>query len=177
MWSRLLLPMIIFLFYADARCEVQKLSEQSWWSAYGGVRDDGLFTCALVTATPDGRGGKFVIEHLSGTETLSIRMVKPTWTVPKGKFIDVIVQFGFLPARWNIRMYGRGHEFQGEVPGSKASEFMSGFRGSGRIDVTFPGGTETPWSLATGGEGIVEPDFAKCLRMNIRPSPASPTQP
>jgi len=161
---------------SGAQAEVQKLAEAGWWAVHGGIRDDGAFTCALVTATPDGRGGQFIIEHLHGTNSLFIRMLKPSWTMPRGKSFIVTIQFGFLPPK-NVEMLGSGTELRAELPWSQASEFMRQFQGSGRIDVTFNGGTESPWSLATGGEGIVEPYFVKCLNMTVQRPASPPTQP
>jgi len=172
-----LFAIVILVTGTSARSDVQKLSESGFWAAHAGVRDDGKFICALVTGTLDGSGGQFIIEKLLDDETLSIRLLKPTWNLPPGKRTNVIIQFGFIPTRWNIPMYGSGHEIRGELPWGRVSDFMSGFRGSGRIDVTFPSGTETPWQLGTAGEGIVEADFMKWLKMNLRPQTTAPTQP
>ena len=141
-----------------AQAEIQKLSEVAWWAAHGGIREDGAFICAMVTSTPDGRDGKFVIEYIKGTNVFLLRMLKPTWAIPKMSRKQVALRFGYGPI-WNIDAVGDGAELRGALPLRELERFLSGFQSSGRIDITFIGGTETPWSLATGGGGFVETDF------------------
>jgi hypothetical protein len=160
--------------YAEA--EMQKLSEVSWWTAYGGINDDGTFTCAMVTTTPGGRGGKLVIEHVKGADVFLVRMLKPSWTIEKGARKSVALQFGYGRI-WELPAIGSGIELRAAIPLQNFDAFMSGFQRAGRIDVTFIGGTEAPWELATGGGGFVEPDFIKCIRMSIPVKPEPPTQP
>lgn len=160
----------------QASAEMQKLNEVAWWAAYGGVNDEGAFTCAMVTTAPDGRGGKFVIEHRNGTDALLVRFLKPTWQIPKGEQKRVVLQFGYNPP-WKVGVIGDGSELRGVIPLTDAGAFLSGFQSAGRIDVTFIGGTETPWELATGGGGYVEDDFLKCMRMSLPVKQPAPTQP
>ncbi len=160
----------------NVQAEMQKLSEVSWWAAYGGSNKEGAFTCAMVTTTPDSRGGKLVIEHVKGADVFLVRMLKPTWTIEKGAHKKVALQFGYGRI-WQLSAMGSGTELRAAIPLRNLEAFMSGFQSAGRIDVTFVGGTETPWQLATGGGGLVEPDFIKCIRMSMPVTPTPPTQP
>jgi hypothetical protein len=166
----------VVLISTSATAEMQKLSEVSWWAAYGGVNDEGRFSCAMVSTTPDGRGAKLVIEHHKDSSVFLVRMLKPTWTVERGARKNVMLQFGY-GRTWNLNAVGSGTELRAALPLTDLQTFLSGFQSAGRIDVTFIGGTETPWELATGGGGIVEPDFIKCIRMSIPTKPNAPTQP
>jgi hypothetical protein len=131
----------------------------------------------MVTVTPDGRDGKFVIEYVKGKNVFLVRMLKPTWTVPKGSRKQVALRFGYGRI-WNIDAIGEGVELRGALPLRDLDAFLSGFQSSGSIDITFVGGTEPPWNLATGGGGFVELDFLRCLRMTIPTGPTAPaTQP
>ncbi len=171
-----LLSIALAFLPACAGAEMQKLNEVAWWAAYGGINDEGAFTCAMVTTTPDGRGAKFVIEHRKGSNTLLVRFLKPTWVVPRGARKQVVVQFGYNQP-WSVVAIGFGNELRGGIPLRDADAFLSGFQSAGRIEVTFIGGTETPWELATGGGGFVEADFRKCIRMSIPVQQRPPTQP
>jgi len=166
----------VLLLLTNAQAEMQKLSETSYWAAYGGINDDGAFTCAMVSPATDGNGGKLVIEHAKGADAFLVRIVKPSWTIEKGARKNVALQFGFGRI-WHLSAIGSGTELRAAIPLQDLSTFLSGFQSAGRIDVTFIGGTEPPWQFATGGGGIVEPYFIKCIRMSIPVSPAPPTQP
>jgi hypothetical protein len=155
---------------------MQKLNEVGWWAAYAGINDEGTFTCAMVTSTPDGREGKFVLEHRKDSDVLLVRFLKPTWTIPKGDEKQVVLQFGYNQP-WKVATVGSGNELRGALPLRDVDAFLSGFQKAGRIDVTFVGGTETPWQIATGGGGFVEADFRKCVQMSIPKQSKSPTQP
>jgi len=155
---------------------MQKLSEVSWWAAYGGINDEGAFACAMVTTTPNGIDGKLVIEHVKGANVFLVRILKPSWTIERGAEKNVTLQFGY-GRLWQLSAIGSGTELRAALPLRDFDLFMSGFQSAGRIDVTFIGGTEPPWQLATGGGGIVEPDFIKCIRMSMPVAHTPPTQP
>jgi hypothetical protein len=176
MKTALLAGAIIAGLSSAALAKIEKLSEVAWWAAHGGLREDGAFVCAMVTSTPDGRDGKLVIEYVKGTDVFRIRMLKPTWAIPQGSQKRVSLRFGYGQI-WNIDTIGSATELTGVLPLRNLEEFLSGFQSAGRIDLTFIGGSETPWSLATGGGGIVAGDFLRCIRMSVPVKPPVPTQP
>jgi hypothetical protein len=155
---------------------MEKLSEVDWWAAHGGAREDGAHVCALVTVTPDGRGGKLVIEHVSGSNNFLIRLLKPDWSIPTGQKSRITLQFGYNKGQ-SVAAVGSEHELRIQMPLENLDAFLSGFRSAGRLDVVFLNGNETAWSLAAGGEGFVEPDFIKCIKMAIPAKPKPATQP
>jgi hypothetical protein len=176
--SRISFSAAVFLsLTVSGHAEMQKLEEVAWWAAYGGFDADDRFKCALVTATPDGRDGKFVIEHWKDHDQLLLRFIKPSWMIEEGARKKLTLQFGYGRI-WNLEAVGWKQEVRVNIPLSNADAFLSGFHSAGRIDVVFLGGTETSWQLATGGGGLIMPAFIKCIRMTgpaANPGPA--TQP
>jgi hypothetical protein len=177
MKCRIALGLTCGLYAQFAHAEMQKLAEVTWWAAYGGVADNGVFTCAMLTSTPDGRGGQFIIEHRAGGDALLLRFLKPTWAIEPGSKKQFNLRFGYYGPLWEVSAIGEGAEVRGGIPVGDAEKFLSGFQGAGRIDVEFIGGTETPWELTTSGGGFVLPDFLKCIRMQVPVEASPPTQP
>ncbi|HJU10451.1 MAG TPA: hypothetical protein VJ728_06230 [Candidatus Binataceae bacterium] len=174
---RLLIGAIIALvIVSPAIAGIEKLSEVAWWAAYGGTREDGAFVCAMVTVTPENQDRKFIIEHVVGTKALTIRLLKSTWTIPAGTSTEFTVKFGYVKAVPLVAM-GEGAEMKSLFPLAQASSFLSGFRSTASLEIDFQRGNEPPWSLSTGGEGFVEPDFIKCIKMNAPQATHPPTQP
>jgi hypothetical protein len=157
-----------------AYAEVVEIAKQGWWGVSGGQREDGAFVCAMVSPSPTVEGAKIVLEYTKGARNLVVRLLKPTWTIPMGKRVSVILQFGFN-APFSLNMTGGAVELRGEV--YQYEHFMAGFQSAGRIDVTFPSGSEPLWQFSTAGAGIVEPQFRNCVAMQNPVKASPPTQP
>jgi hypothetical protein len=63
MGLRIPFTVCLILLTSTSHAALEQLSKVALWAAYGGIESDGSFKCAMVTATPDGRGGQFIIEY------------------------------------------------------------------------------------------------------------------
>lgn len=170
-----LAAILLSLLCGTTLADFKKIAEASWWSVIEGIRNDGTPFCAMISRTPYGTGN-IVIAYTKGASSYEIILTKHDWAIPDGTRGSVVIRFGYRPP-WKIATIASGRKLRGEIPMQNIDVFMSGFQAAGRIDVTFTAGNEPPWEFATGGGGIIEPDFAKCIFAQNPRKPPPPTQP
>jgi hypothetical protein len=174
--SKTIATFVLLIFLgASARAELKKIAGVSWWSVYSSTRPDGTPGCAMISRTPYGIGN-MSIEYTKGAPTYELILAKPGWAVPKGTRGTIVMQFGYQPP-FTFQTIGSGAKLRSEISMQQINAFLSGFNGAGRIDVTFTAGNEPRWEFATGGGGIVLPDFANCVHALNPRKPSPPTQP
>lgn len=171
---RALLALAVALIAFPASADVQKLYESGAWAAFAGTNDQGKFTCALMTAGPD--AGRFLIEYEAGQQHVFLRMLKPSWRIPRGTTRNIIVS-STMRIVYSVPAQGDETELRGYFEPRNLGGLFSALQTAIPLNIQFIGGTEPDWSLATDGFYFVQPYFESCLKMPSVTPPTAPTQP
>ena len=153
------------------------------WDAFSGTGDDGKPVCGIGTTNPaDGRS--FSIRFIIGGEDVSFQAKKPSWTIPDGTQLPLVMQIG-LDAPWNQQGTGHGQVVDWTLDRTTIQTFDAQFRRAGSMTLTFPSGNEAPWILSLSGSMAASNAFGRCItdltrRTGVQSAPAAPaaaTQP
>ena len=153
------------------------------WDAFSGTGDDGKQVCGIGTTNPaDGR--VFSIRFAIGGEDVSFQVKKPSWTIPDGSQLPMVLQIG-LNAPWNLQGTGHGQIVEWTLDRTVIQTFDAQFRPADAMTLTFPSGNEPPWVLSLIGSTAASNAFGRCItdltqRAGVQPAPTAPagaTQP
>jgi hypothetical protein len=153
------------------------------WDAFTGPGSDGKMVCGIGSTNPaDNRS--FSIRFAIGGDNVSFQARKPTWNIPAGTPLPVVVQIGLDPP-WNLQSVGNGQVVEWAMDSTAMQTFDAQFRRAGTMTVTFPSGNEPPWTVGLNGSTAISNAFGRCVtdltqRTNAQQptaAPATPTQP
>jgi hypothetical protein len=172
---------------AAALAQMQTYYHAGAWDAFSGRGDTGGPVCGVGTTNPsDNR--RFSIRFDIGGTTTSLAASKPDWSVPANTHVTVVMQVG-LNTPWTLPGIGHDHDIAWTLDPAAMQAFDRQFRGASSMTLTFPDGTEPPWSLSLAGSTAVSDTFGRCIRdltrqvqanpppPNGAPAPQGPTQP
>lgn len=148
------------------------------WRAFSGTTEQNRLVCGMATGNPtDGRS--LEISAVIGEPRLQFAASKPTWDIPPGTAIPVVVQAsGAVP--WTAEATGRAHAIAWSLGETEASAFGSAFRALNEMTISFPSGSEPPWRLLLTGSSAVDSTFRRCITDYTARAAAAqqgPTQP
>lgn len=150
------------------------------WRAFSGADEQNRLVCGMATGNPtDGRS--LEIREVIGTPQLQFVASKPTWQIPPGTSIPVVMQeSGVVP--WTLEAKGQGHTMTWALPQTDANLFEGAFRGGSQMTISFPSGNEPPWQVSLTGSNAVDNTFRRCVqdytaRAAATAQPAAPSQP
>ena len=154
------------------------------WDAFSGPGTDGKMVCGVGSTNPsDSRA--FSLRFEIGGDSVQFQAKKPTWTIPSGTQISVVVQIG-LDTPWNFQGSGDGQVVQWTLDRSDMQTFDAQFRQASSMTVSFPSGNEPPWTVGLNGSTAISNAFGRCVtdltqRTAAQQQPAAaaagPTQP
>jgi hypothetical protein len=153
------------------------------WDAFSGPGADGKMVCGVGSTNPsDSRA--FSLRFEIGSDSVQFQAKKPSWTIPPGTLIPVVVQIG-LNTPWNFQGSGDGQVIQWPLDRSDMQTFDAQFRQASSMTVSFPSGNEAPWTVGLSGSTAASNAFGRCVadvtqRTSGQPPaavPAGPTQP
>ncbi|HJS84952.1 MAG TPA: hypothetical protein VJ779_05790 [Acetobacteraceae bacterium] len=148
------------------------------WRAFSGTDEQNRLVCGM--ATSNGRDGRTLeIRAVIGDPGLAFLASKPTWDIPPGTKIPVVMQAaGAVP--WTQEAVGEAHALRWKLPETEAGTFEQAFRDDGEMTVSFPSGNEPPWRVLLAGSTSVDNTFRRCVQDYSARAAASaqpPTQP
>jgi hypothetical protein len=162
------------MFAGAAQAEIATLSQSGAWRAFGGMANDGVSVCGLISGGPE---RQFTVKWFLGRDDLIIQIFKGSWSIPAKMQIDVSIQFG-QAVPWT----GKGTGFGGtgielRVPTAKLDMFLNEFRFSNTITVSFPTGTESQWNGSMAGSNTTAVAMLQCVSRTTAASASAPSQP
>ncbi len=153
------------------------------WDAFSGPGADGKPTCGVGSTNPtDSRS--FSMRFEIGTDIVTFQAKKPTWNIPAGTELPVVVQIG-LDTPWNLQGTGNGQVVEWTLDRTMIQVFDTQFRRANSMTVTFPSGNEPPWTIGLNGSTAISNAFGRCVTdlaqraatPQTAPAPSGPTQP
>jgi hypothetical protein len=131
------------------------------WDAFSGPGTDGRMVCGIGSTNPvDNRS--FSIRFTIGGDSASFQARKPTWSIPMGTELPVVVQIG-LDTPWNVQGVGNGQMVEWTLDSAAIQTFDSQFRRAGSMTVNFPTGNEPPWTIGLNGSTAISNAFGRCV--------------
>ena len=153
------------------------------WDAFSGPGADGKPVCGIGSTNPvDNRS--FSLRFTIGGDSVAFQAKKPNWSIPAGAQLPVVVQIG-LDTPWNVQGTGNGQVVEWSLDRGAVQTFDAQFRRAGSMTVSFPSGSEPPWTVGLNGSTAISNAFGRCVTdMSARasaqqpaPVPTGPTQP
>jgi hypothetical protein len=151
------------------------------WDAFSGPGDEGKPVCGVgITNPADNRS--FSLRYVIGSQNVIFEAKKPSWNIPAGTQIAVVLQIG-LETPWNLQGVGDGQTVEWALDQPTMQTFDAQFRRAGSMTMTFPSGSEPPWTLSLTGSTAISNTFGRCatdLTQQASQSPPAqqvPTQP
>jgi hypothetical protein len=153
------------------------------WDAFSGPGSDGKPVCGIGSTNPsDSRS--FSIRFSIGSDGAMFEARKPTWNIPDGTQLPVVVQVG-LDAPWTFQAAGHQQLLEWTVDRQAMQTFDAQFRIATSMTVSFPSGNEPPWTVGLNGSTAISNAFGRCVtdmaqRVQTQaslPAPTGPTQP
>ena len=152
------------------------------WHVFSGTDATNRLVCGLGTENAqDGRS--LTITAVIGAPGLTFRAKKPTWTIPAGTSVPVILHIGRRTA-WSFQATGEATEVAWGLDPAQAAAFDPRFRDATAMALSFPAGSEPPWTISLAGSNAADHTFVRCIddltRRTTAPqatAPAGPTQP
>jgi hypothetical protein len=182
-----LVAVTVALAPVAARAQLQTYYHAGVWDAFSGRGDAGGPVCGVgTTNTADNK--RFSLRFDIGGSATTLTASKPDWSVPDNTRVTVVMQVG-LNTPWTSQGVGHGHTIEWTLDPGAMQAFDRQFRGASSLTLTFPDGSEPPWSLSLAGSTAISDTFGRCIRDLTRqvqsalptadgsPAPQGPTQP
>ncbi len=152
------------------------------WHVFSGTDPANRLVCGIGTEnTQDGRG--LTITATIGAPGLTFEAKKPSWTIPDGTSVPVMLLIG-RHTSWSFQASGKGTALTWSLGPAQAAAFGPRFRDGTAMALSFPAGSEPPWTISLAGSNAADHTFARCItdltRRTQAPqaaAPAGPTQP
>jgi hypothetical protein len=97
-----------------------------------------------------------------GSDTVSFQARKPTWSIPAGTELKLVVQIG-LDTSWTVQGTGNGQMVEWTLDSAAMQTFDAQFRRAGSMTVSFPNGNEPPWTIGLNGSTAISNAFGRCV--------------
>lgn len=148
------------------------------WHAFSGTDSQNQIVCGIGTEnTSDGR--RLDLTFVIGGDTLFFQASKPSWSIPNGTQVPVVMQMT-SGQPWNEQATGNGTNLSWSMPRDQISPFDQQFRATRSMTLSFPSGSEPPWTVSLVGSTAADNTFARCitdLTRREQQQTAGPTQP
>ncbi|MDE2580559.1 MAG: hypothetical protein KGL52_02905 [Rhodospirillales bacterium] len=174
---------VIGLCTTAAGASVVNYYHAGTWQAFSGRDQAHRLVCGMDTAN-SADGMRLTLTTVIGADGLFFRLSKPTWKIPKGSAVTVLVQIGHHAAR-PYRTNGATTNLDWTLDDAEIARFDGAFRSAEFMTLSFPDGTEPPWRVSLAGSTAVDRTFAVCVRdltqrqreSTAGGAPSGPTQP
>ena len=163
---------------ATAHAQFRTYYHVGAWDAFSGQGSDGKTICGVGTTNPaDNRSVS--IRFVIGGEDVLFEVKKPTWSIPAGTRLVVVIQVG-SNVPWTEQANGDGQTISWTMERGTMQAFDQQFRAAGSMTMSFPTGNEPPWSMSLTGSMAISNAFGRCvtdLTAQQSPPPAAPPVP
>ena len=143
------------------------------WDAFTAHAPGRPAVCGIGSHLGDGR--VFTLRFEVGGTQLLLRAVKPSWTIPPGTSVNVVMQIG-QGTPWPATATGHGRQIDWTIPATETQNFEAQFRQASSMTLSFPGGTEPVWGFPLNGSSAITDAFNRCVGQITEPA-AAPSQP
>lgn len=169
-------------FSAEA-ASVQSVYSAGAWQVFSGIGDDQRAFCEISSGGAAGR--RVLILQLAGDPNLTLQLIKDSWAIPAQTPVEVL--FNIDGNTWPFHTTGSGQLVGMAMPPDSAADFARSFRAGRTMTVSFPGGTEAPWSGSLNSSNAVFNAFDRCRGIMLgqmtqpyaapagQPAPVGPT--
>lgn len=153
--------LILGVLSGSAGAEMVVYYRAHGWDAFSGPDEDGKPVCGVgMTNTVDKRS--FSLRFQIGGEIVTFRAKKSDWNIPSGTLLPVVLQIG-LDTPWNMQGVGNGQVVEWSLDRNTIQTFDVQFRHAKSMTVTFPSGSEPPWTVALRGSTAISNAFGRCI--------------
>lgn len=175
--------LITMLWAGTASADLSVYYHVGSWDAFSGPGADGKPTCGVGSTNPvDNRS--LSLRFVIGDGAVQFEAKKPSWTIPAGSPIPVVMQIGLNPP-WSFQATGNGQVVQWTIDNATMPTFDAQFRQASSMTLSFPSGNEPPWTIGLNGSTAISNAFGRCVtdltqRLGAQPAaaaPVAPTQP
>lgn len=139
------------------------------WDVFSGTGTDGRQVCG-VGHTNTTNGKAFSLRYTRGTQGITFIAEKPTWHIPEGTTVPVVIQIG-LNTPWTEQGEGHGQRVQWTMDPASVQAFDTQFRRAGSMTVTFPSGSEPPWVISLNGSMAASNAMGRCVTAMMQSAP------
>jgi hypothetical protein len=155
------LLLLSFVLGSSATAQTRPLGGSGVWSAYGGLTEGGRQVCGMHVFGSEQRD--LHIKWFSGNNHLTIQAFKPSWNIPQGTRMPLVIGIDGRVG-WNVpEAFGVGALVEWIVSRQTFDEFVAAFRLGNTLTVSFPGGSEPPWVASLRGSLATFELFAACI--------------
>jgi hypothetical protein len=164
----------------SARADMVVYYRAHGWDAFSGPDETGKQVCGIgMTSKADKRSLSLRLQI--GSDIVTFRAKKAEWNIPAGTLLSVVLQIG-LDTPWNLQGVGEGPVVEWSLDRNTVQTFDVQFRHGKSMTVTFPSGSEAPWTIALRGSTAISRAFDRCItvttqreaRQSQQPQPAEP---
>ena len=145
------------------------------WDAFSGPDENGKSVCGIGTTNPADQRS-FSIRFAIGGDVVSFRARKPTWNIPAGTPLSVVMQIG-LDTPWNMQGVGNGQIVEWAMDRNTMQTFDAQFRRAASMSLTFPSGNEPPWTVTLAGSTAISNAFGRCVTDLAKRGPVATPEP
>lgn len=132
------------------------------WDAFSGRNESGGAVCGVGNTDPTDHRRMSLRFDIGGTDT-AFSVSKPAWAIPDNTRVTVVMQVG-LNAPWTEQGTGHGQTIDWPMDRNAMQSFDIQFRDSSSMTLTFPDGSEPPWTIALTGSSAISDAFGRCIR-------------
>lgn len=146
------------------------------WDAFSGPDTNGKEVCGIGSTNPlDNRS--FSIRFAVGTDSVLFEVKKPSWNIPSGTQLPVVMQIG-LNTPWNVQGGGNGQLIEWTMDRGSMQVYDQQFRAATSMTLSFPGGNEPPWTIGLNGSMAISNAFGRCVTdMTAQQAASQPAAP
>jgi hypothetical protein len=133
------------------------------WDAFSGSDETAKPVCGIGTTNAADKRS-FSLRFQIGGDTVTFRAKKSTWNVPVGAELSVVIKIG-RDTPWDLQGVGNGRVVEWSLDPSTFQKFEMQFRRTKSMTVTFPAGSEPPWTIALKGSKAISNAFGRCIKV------------
>jgi hypothetical protein len=169
--------LLLGAFSGPAGADMTVYFHSGGWDAFSGPGDNGKPVCGVGSTNPIDKRS-FSQRFQLGGETVSFQAKKPTWNIPDGTPVPVVMQVG-LETPWTLQGVGNGQTVEWVLDRTAVQAFDAQFRRANSMTLTFPSGNEPPWTIGLNGSTAISNAFGRCVtemtqREGAQPQAAAP---
>lgn len=161
---------------AHAAGSTTTLATVGGWSAFGGTSSDGSSVCGMLVKD-DATSRYLMIKHFETDNYIIVQAVRPSWNMRQQTPLDVYMKLD-SHAAWQGTGTGYQDRVEWRINGDKFFQFVKEFQSSNRLIVSFPQGSEAPWTASLYGSAAIANVWMRCMTtIQFQPTSPAPTSP
>jgi hypothetical protein len=130
------------------------------WDAFSGPDENAKPVCGIGTTKQSDKRSF----SLRFGDVVIFRAKKSTWNIPAGTAVSVVLQIGHgMP--WTVQGAGMGQLVEWPLDPGTFQPYEKQFRRARSMTVTFPSGSEPPWTIALKGSKAISNAFGHCIKV------------